>query len=1280
MPNLKTEKNYRERLYDRVVDEAFGPNLDTFKNLLPNKYKLSQNIFEGNNDLIHNSSPRLHYSCGVLFPQKQIIDDKNEEDENSSEVEETIDDINIDQDIEVSDIENINQDKTESSIELDVSDEEVKDLTLTNQYLPSSIGFTCIVDDQDSIEVNISNIGIYTKLINFEEDFIRLVSFFSYHGEDKIFERIKLNSINEVLEAIGTDYDFYKKQLIDLNKIAKSNDEKIGSKILRSILNQTSSIPFSEVIDIINSTLEKYSLLSDSEKFYLNISGYLRNNINETFKIEQSYLSNKSGFKLKPKIYDNLSLFILGRKYKDYNKFTFLTITLVNENKSQINDKGKFIIRDEDCFFQSNIEIKSLKNKDIFKTYKSDFHTILETQNTIENDQEEYIYDLYNSSFLKRHKKSYVIGHGCATEVILNKNNTCELIKTSSIPKFYQKPVEPNNDYKISMKELSQDNERIESIRDTLIKDYGVWMKEISKDIYKNCSENEKFFFERNYSSCERNLDRIKEGLNFLDKNSVNFNKKALKAFNLMNEAILKQQCHSHISQFGFNNTTNKWDNDNYKCENTNFNIQIDDYGEYAKSIGRGEWRPFQLVFILLNLKSIILEECEDRKIVDLLWFPTGGGKTEAYLGLTAFTIFFARLKNRNSYGNYVLMRYTLRLLTSQQFQRAQTLICAMEIIRRKEPHMLGLKEISIGLFVGGDASPNNIKSWAKAMSDIKEFGSQNLVLLSCPWCGTQMGPVKVNEYEFKILGYNDDATFKCESKNCQFHEENLPIYVVDDVLYKKKPSLIIATVDKFAITPWKFSSVKNLFFSDDENQTRPQLIIQDELHLISGKLGSMVGSFEIIIDELSKKEINGKSISPKIIASTATISNSKSQIRALYGKESNIFPPQLTEMGNSFFANEKNQKGRMYIGIFFTANSSPQITLSRLISYVTQEPQSFYFEEKDDNYYKTKEIANRYWTNVLYFNSIRELNQANTLIGSNVKNFSQKYHKRLGFEKDELKNRRRFINKYIELSSQETETKLVKNFEALNFTIGDINDNKLTHKKNYKPVDLCFATNKVQVGIDVPRLNLMIVNGQPKTTSEYIQASSRVGREHHSYGVVFCAYGISRSRDRSHFERFSHFHDSIYSYVEPTSVTPFSVSLLERTIHSNIVTLVRHLGGAALEKEPKAILINEDLKNKIKNIFLERFKASEPKYYEQEKQGMLNVIDKFFSKWMSLNPDIYGNMYPDLNKNNKPLLKPFKSTLTPEHDSAIETMTNMRNVDGEARIIINNSETIDNG
>jgi hypothetical protein len=325
-----------------------------------------------------------------------------------------------------------------------------------------------------------------------------------------------------------------------------------------------------------------------------------------------------------------------------------------------------------------------------------------------------------------------------------------------------------------------------------------------------------------------------------------------------------------------------------------------------------------------------------------LIWFPTGGGKTEAYLGLTAFAILWRRLEDAENSGTTVLMRYTLRLLTTQQFQRAASLICACELIRRNNSRRLGDDRISIGLWVGQGVTPNKQSEAIAALNSLLAHGKDNpFVVLTCPWCGAAMGPVRF-ERAYKTPGYKRIAgkvIFRCEEPSCDFrNEDGLPLHVIDEAIYAERPTLLIGTVDKFAMLPWNADGRRLFGFDSDERLSPPDLVIQDELHLISGALGSMVGIYEGTIDALCRSRRGSDHLPAKIVASTATICRAPEQVRSLYARDIFLFPPQGLRAADSFFAHEvQDVPGRLYVGVFGSALGSHVTAQVRVLSALLQ-------------------------------------------------------------------------------------------------------------------------------------------------------------------------------------------------------------------------------------------------------------------------------------------------------------------------------------------------------
>jgi hypothetical protein len=549
-------------------------------------------------------------------------------------------------------------------------------------------------------------------------------------------------------------------------------------------------------------------------------------------------------------------------------------------------------------------------------------------------------------------------------------------------------------------------------------------------------------------------------------------------------------------------------------------------------------WRPFQLAFQLLSLHGLAFPRLADgslnpdRAVMDLLWFPTGGGKTEAYLGLTAFALIWRRLRGGspdNGAGVTVLMRYTLRLLTVQQFERASRLVVACEFLRHANPGELGTVPFSIGLWVGNNATPATVKA---ARSDRQE-AKRAQQLARCPACNK-----KSLKWDPEFRQPSPEYLVRCGDKSCPTAGWNLPIWTIDEDVFRARPGLVIGTLDKFAQIVRKPDSTA-LFHSDGGP---PELIIQDELHLISGPLGTVAGLYESAIDLLCRRD----GVGPKILGSTATIRRARDQVRQLFDRDVLQFPPPVLDATDSCFAVvDERAPGRLYVGVT-TAGRSPKFMLQAISAALLQgavEDQVVPPGERDP-----------YWTLVAYFNSLRELGGALVMMQDDVLDSMKNYAALHGTAV-------RKLDEPMELTSRVAQE--------------DIPDRLVELERRYdpkKPPDqqsqhyaIVLATNMISVGVDVPRLGLMVVNGQPKTMAEYIQATSRVGRNNVA-GLVVTLYNVGRPRDRSHYEAFRSWHQTLYREVEATSVTPFAPRARDRALHAPLVALARHLVPGMLD------------------------------------------------------------------------------------------------------------------
>lgn len=603
-----------------------------------------------------------------------------------------------------------------------------------------------------------------------------------------------------------------------------------------------------------------------------------------------------------------------------------------------------------------------------------------------------------------------------------------------------------------------------------------------------------------------------------------------------------------------------------------------------------------------MNLAGIVDPEHADRKVVDLLFFPTGGGKTEAYLGLAAFTMALRRLRDPSihSAGLSVIMRYTLRLLTLDQLGRAATLMCALELERQQDVEKLGLWPFEIGLWVGQKATPNRMGVKGKdnqysarrrtiAFQNDDRRRPSPIPLENCPWCGT-----KYSRDSFQLLPTPDEPTdlrVFCTSRRCDFHprrqRRGLPILAVDDPIYRRLPAFIIATVDKFANLPWVGetaglfgrvsrydgdgfygASRKGVGRALERPLAPPDLIIQDELHLISGPLGTLVGLYETAIDALCSSPVGGAGPRPKIVASTATVRRAEKQIRGLFGRAVvQIFPPPGPDRRNSFFAETappEVRDPRSYVGIAAQGRNLKVVLLRVYVALLAAGQKAW----RDNGGPRNPENpADPYMTLVGYFNSLRELGGSRRIVEDEVRSRLVDYgfrRRRVGEARGLFADRKK-LHDPRELTSRVSTAEVADTKRRLDLTFHD----------DKERLDVALATNMISVGLDITRLGLMVVLGQPKTASEYIQATSRVGRDDSRPGLVIALLNVHRPRDRSHYERFTAWHESFYRAVEATSVTPFSPRAIDRGLAAVVVALARlghegmtaPLGAAAIRQ-----------------------------------------------------------------------------------------------------------------
>ena len=590
-------------------------------------------------------------------------------------------------------------------------------------------------------------------------------------------------------------------------------------------------------------------------------------------------------------------------------------------------------------------------------------------------------------------------------------------------------------------------------------------------------------------------------------------------------------------------------------------------------------WRLFQLAFILLALPSTLNASHAARKHVELIYFPTGGGKTEAYLGLIATSLVYRRLRYRDTdhggLGVAVMLRYTLRLLTLDQLERAAALICALERLRRQDPARLGSARFAIGLWVGRAATVNRVKDIDKPWRAYKRAqGPSPIPVSACPWCG--------GELELKPSPNASPPTVAIGCKGsmkgaCEFSPSSggLPLVFIDELIYRELPCFLVATVDKFALLPWRAEVGKLFgsatarrdvgdaaqFYGADETATAgsplpdrlrpPDLVVQDELHLISGPLGSMVGLYETAVQALASGMENGNRIEPKIVASTATVRNAQSQVQRLYGRRGlRLFPPAGVDDGDRFFAmRDTSDDGRRYLGVSAPGRSMQRVLARVYTSLLASSEVTFDASLRGEP--GADQVADGYRTLLGYFNALRDLGSMRRVVEDQVLTTvavaTERKPRNAGDGHRWYKDRE-LQYELLELTSRESSGRVKEAKRRLAQPAIDKDR-----------VDVALASNMISVGLDITRLALMVVAGAPKSTSEYIQASSRVGRSASRPGLVVTVYNAHRARDRSQYEQFETFHNAFYRHVEATSVTPFAPPAIDRGLGGLVVALARH-------------------------------------------------------------------------------------------------------------------------
>ncbi|MDD3103921.1 MAG: helicase-related protein, partial [Candidatus Cloacimonetes bacterium] len=1000
----------------------------------------------------------------------------------------------------------------EHQMEIDLSEDTTTELELAPDWDDESEKSDNLVeegrlanDDFTRPELYPNSLGLSFCLDRAAQDTVIDISFGSYRQLDPTFEIHPMLRINmefddyDLIRSLNAGNQEYLENLISYDQDTKT--VYLSRKLVGQSRKEVSG-DFKNLETIRQAVYERLKSAKDLEKDrYTRIKNilesihslyrktWIRRQHHFQYKITLSELETRKVICIPSERIDNSSISYNLHVLMIENKPEIRVIKLLLENRQNMKSQGNELRRspmlNDICMFQCKIKVQ---NENLLPLPQPPLPSYATMEDKIMDCQ-------------YRDSKVYAQAHNCACSWH-KVDGKIKVVQTEVLPSTIP-PVSTNTYLENSRSALKvKDSSYYSSSTDSqiiqwlnlFVNGYESWIEtqdKLALNLNTRYAEAAKTMLVNQRSA----LSRMREGVELLD------NPEYLDIYRLTNSAMLINMIKNDPSS-------------------------DPEPGEEAENI---HYHAFQLAFLLINVECIIHPNSDTRsKSVDLLWFPTGGGKTEAYFLLSVFSLLLRRIKHGSAgYGTSVIMRYTLRLLTAQQFERAARMVLSLNFVCDKfMPQLIEEEPFSIGLWIGASSSPNKLRDANGSAEEIIDKISdapdlttaqrQNkFPITHCPWCGSSL--VDKGKMGFK-MGFNvlkNKFEVFCLDTECFFHR-GLPIDLVDESLYNNPPSLLFATVDKFARLAWVEEA--SVFFGSTEGVLPPDLIIQDELHLISGPLGSITALFESVVEMLCRK---GNKM-PRIIASTATIKNAAAQVKGLFGnRDVFTFPPAGLNFGDNFFSKTlKHENTREYIGICPSGKTvtTTQVRLLALLLFGRQELANRIDEDLDC-----------YWTVISYYNSLRELGR----MYSKTRDEVQQAYKQMVLKRNPL-SKRYLLRHPKELTSRISgyEVKQVLKSLELPSIVG--ND---PNKVQNNAIDVVFATNMISVGLDIPRLNLILMNGQPKSASEYIQVTSRIARNYP--GLVLTLFNPFKARDKSHFENFASFHQNYYRFVEPISVTP---------------------------------------------------------------------------------------------------------------------------------------------
>ena len=749
----------------------------------------------------------------------------------------------------------------------------------------------------------------------------------------------------------------------------------------------------------------------------------------------------------------------------------------------------------------------------------------------------------YFKTGFKKKDPVYAITENCSVEYDSDVNQ----LKTVNIPRYYQKrtiTIDKYNEYTRFDSLINDPIKNLKYILDELKKDYKKCRNEF--DTVEGLAEVAIENYRTALSDYETEISRFENGIQ-----QIEYTDWVKRAFVLMNKT---------------------------------FNTRLSSNSHAIKG-----WRLFQLVFIVSMICEVIRGEYKDdtdpalknadNDIANLLYFPTGGGKTEAFLGITVFSMFFDRIRGKD-YGVTAILKYPLRLLAVQQLERVLTVIMKANIVMKAESGLINANPFSLGFYVGKANTPNRID----ALETLSERGNKNankqLILESdqdtlneyyrfidtCPVCGKKMINVSFNKEGWRLEHI-------CDNKDCEIHA--LPLYIVDNEIYRYLPSVIVSTIDKMAMVgtteefKMLFGQVKNKCSihgftsgtkclcskSGCDNKLEkiqllkdpiPTLFIQDELHLVKESLGTFDAHYEsflkyyaeYLVPEEQRKKI-------RYVGATATISMYEEHLNNLYHMKGRRFPCEYPSMDNNrnFYSKiDESDITRIILGYVpygrsITDSVWQSVLAMRVIVYDIMVHLDDYYSVLKDKPYgfegskeDLKEKLYDYWIELVY-NKVK--NDVNNLYNA-FQNQANNYLEDKGITKY-----------YPESMTSDTD------FQSVRKTLFEIQENR----KKLDSKNLLLATSTISHGVDEDSFNVMYFFGIPNNNAEYIQAYSRTGRKY--TGIVMDLIRLTRVRDRSYLKNFVIFHQNKDELVEPVPINRWAKNAVYCTLPGLIIAVL---------------------------------------------------------------------------------------------------------------------------